>query len=194
MQNKHSAPGICTLSGDGLLKLYRACGDVRILELIRDIAHAIPQYLSRADRPIVDIRVGKRWPIMPPGWMNERVNTSDWEVRDEPWEEIGVGEIFGGSCWSEASMLLTYAELPGVYIDTDTLHTTIFDHVHVQIEQATPNSAVVAITNPTPFAAVVKILAESAVQRAVPLGATALTDALRLSVAAGTTAKVKIPR
>ena len=52
-QNKHSAPGICTLSGDGLLKLYRGSGGVCVLNLLRDIAHAIPQFLSRADRPIV---------------------------------------------------------------------------------------------------------------------------------------------
>jgi hypothetical protein len=28
-QNKHSAPGLCTLSGEALLQLYRCSGDVR---------------------------------------------------------------------------------------------------------------------------------------------------------------------
>ena len=39
-QNKHGAPGICTSSGDALFKIYRATGDRRYAELLRDIAHA----------------------------------------------------------------------------------------------------------------------------------------------------------
>jgi uncharacterized protein YyaL (SSP411 family) len=39
-QNKHGAPGICTSSGDPLFKIYRATGDRRYAELMRDIAHA----------------------------------------------------------------------------------------------------------------------------------------------------------
>lgn len=194
IQNKHSAPGICTLSGDGLLKLYRASGDARVLHLLRDIAHAIPQYLSRADRPIVDTRVGKRWPIMPDGWMNERVNTSDWEVRDEPWEEIGVGEIFGGSCWCEASMLLTTAELPGIYLRTDTLELTVLDHVHAQLEAMEADRLILAISNPTPFEARVKLLAEDAAAMAKPLGAVALSDVVRITVPAGATVRFPVRR
>jgi hypothetical protein len=52
-QNKHSAPGICTHSGLALLKLYRVTGKAEYLDLIKDIAHAIPPYLSRDDRPIL---------------------------------------------------------------------------------------------------------------------------------------------
>ena len=39
-QNKHGAPGICTSSGDPLFKIYRATGDRRYAELLRDIVHA----------------------------------------------------------------------------------------------------------------------------------------------------------
>jgi hypothetical protein len=54
-QNKHSAPGLCTHSGLSLLRLFRHTGDTSdtwIMDLMRDIAHALPQYMSRADRPI----------------------------------------------------------------------------------------------------------------------------------------------
>ncbi len=47
-QNKHAAPGICTSSGDYLFKLYRATGDIRYAELIRDIQHA---YVEAVDMP-----------------------------------------------------------------------------------------------------------------------------------------------
>ena len=70
VQNKHGAPAICTWSGDSLLKYYRATGDRRAQELLADIAHGVPQYISRTDHPI-----GR----MPPGGMCERVNLSAWE-------------------------------------------------------------------------------------------------------------------
>ncbi len=101
VQNKHSAPGICTLSGTSLKKLYEWTGDEKFLDLYREIAAAIPQYISREDRPIhsPDGRA------MPAGFINERVNLSDWEGYDH------VGEIFWGSCWCEVSALLTLAEM-----------------------------------------------------------------------------------
>jgi hypothetical protein len=165
VQNKHAAPGICTLSGSSLLKLYRATGDTLWLDLIRDIARCLPQYVSRADRPIADARTGKRWKVMPPGWVNERVNLSDWEVRGEPWEEIGVGEIFGGSCWSEPAILNTIAEVPGIYLDTATGRCTVFDHVLVQVSRIEPDRITLRITNPTSFPAAPILLAEGADER-----------------------------
>ena len=160
VQNKHAAPGICTLSGASLLKLWRATGDPVWRELVRDIARCQPQYISRADRPIPDTRTPKRWKVMRPGWINERVNLSDWEVRGEPWEEIGVGEIFGGSCWSEPAVLNTIAEVPGIHLATDTLELTVFDHVHVQIALADEHSIVLRVTNATIHAAAPVLLAE----------------------------------
>ncbi len=183
IQNKHSAPGICTLSGVPFLKLFRATGDVRYLELIRDIAHAIPQFMSRADRPIVDIRPGQRWPVMPPGWINERVNMSDWEMRDDPKEEIGVGEIFGGSTWSEPAMMLTWTELPGLYAQPDTGVLCALDHVEAKW---TKDRTGIEVKNPTKFDASVKMLVETSAQaKGTKLGPLPLVDAPRLSVPAG---------
>lgn len=157
VQNKHSAPGICTLSGDSLFKLFRATGDRRYLELIREVAHNLPQYLSRADRPIS---------AMPPGWMNERVEMSDWL---EP-----VGEIFYGSCWPEVTTMLVYAEIPGLYIQTDTALVCAIDHIDAELVENTPDHLTIRLTNPTAFAAQVKMLVETAVQAAIPLGQNAL--------------------
>jgi hypothetical protein len=195
IQNKHSAPGICTLSGDSLLKLFRATGDRRVLDLLREIAHTIPQYLSRADRPIADIRTREmKWRTMPEGWINERVNTSDWEVRGDPANELGVGEIFAGSCWSEGSMLLTYAELPGIYLQTDTLLMSVLDHVYCQLAKVEPGRIALAITNPTPFDASVKLLAERSVDCARPLGPVGLVDPPRVRVPAGATVRYEVAR
>ncbi len=186
IQNKHSAPGICTLSGVPLLKLFRATGDVRYLELLRDIAHAIPQFMSRADRPIVDVRPGQRWPTMPPGWINERVNMSDWELRDDPKEEIGVGEIFGGSTWSEPAMMLTWTELPGIYAQPDTGVICALDHVEARWST---DRRSIEVKNPTRFGADVKMLVETSQHaKSVMLGALPMVDGPKLAVAPGATA------
>ena len=50
----------------------------------------------------------------PIGRMNERVNLSDWEGKNN------VGEVPLGSCWPEVSVMLTYFELPAVYVRKDT--------------------------------------------------------------------------
>ena len=43
--------------------------------------------------------------ILPPGFISERVNMSDWESKR------CIGGVFNGSCWSETSNLLTLAEV-----------------------------------------------------------------------------------
>ncbi len=45
-QNNHGAPGLYILSGDFLLKLYRATGDKRFEELYKDLAHNTIQYVN----------------------------------------------------------------------------------------------------------------------------------------------------
>ncbi|MGF1678187.1 MAG: hypothetical protein ACFCUX_03215 [Candidatus Methylacidiphilales bacterium] len=195
VQNKHAAPGICTLSGASLLKLWRATGDAVWLDLIRDIARCLTQYISRSDRPIVDTRVGKRWKVMPAGWVNERVNLSDWEVRGEPWEEIGVGEIFGGSCWSEPAILNTIAEVPGIVLNTDTLEMTVLDHVFAQTVHVSPDTITLRITNPTPFDAAPVLLAErTSERRARWLGVHPLVGLPALSVPPLATRDFSVPR
>ena len=112
---------------------------------------------------------------MPPGWINERVNTSDWEVRGNA-DAIGVGEIFGGSTWSEVAMLLTWAEWPGIYWRRDTGFLLVSDHLEVAIE-----GDGLKIVNPTKFDTHTKIWAETGARSAVPL------DWPRIEVKAGET-------
>ncbi len=114
-QNTHVAPGICTYSGIALLKLFRYTRDVRFLELLQEITKNLPQYLSHPNRPI---------PGMQEGFVSERINTCDWLE--------GVGELMYGSTWSEVSLMLTYAEIPGVYIVPDMQLAIAFDQVECE--------------------------------------------------------------
>jgi hypothetical protein len=165
VQNKHAAPGLCTLSGASLIKLWRVTGEACWLDLVRDIARCLPQFISRADRPVVDRRPGQRWNVLPSGWVNERCNLSDWEVTNNPREDLGVGDVFGGSCWSEAAVMNTIAEVPGIILATDTMELSVIDHVHVQIAHASPDRLVLRVTNSTPFDAEPVLLAEDAAER-----------------------------
>jgi len=115
-QNKHSAPGICTLSGNSLYKLYKWTGNEMYKELHDDIALTISQYMSTNKRPIYSWDVPKDVILiqddtataerekLPQGFICERVNMSDWETYR------CIGGVFNGSCWCETSNLLTIAE------------------------------------------------------------------------------------
>jgi hypothetical protein len=156
VQNKHGAPAICTWSGDSLLKYYRATGDRRALELLADIAHGVPQYISRTDHPI-----GR----MPPGGMCERVNLSAWEGT----RNVG-GSIFGSCPWVETAAMLTVTELPGVYVRPDTGLVVAFDNVRVEEVSHSGKTVKFRLVNPTKFAADVSVLVESARAAQRPVG------------------------
>lgn len=162
VQNKHSAPGICTLSGNSLFKLYRYTQDPVYLDIICDIARSIPQYISRNDRPIVDPRPGTPVPSMPSGWINERVNMSDWEERGNP-GDIKRGEIFGGSTWSEVASMLSYSELPGIYVLTDKKIIGVFDNLQARIISSTNDSVQIQISNNTKYPSTTNIFYENSI-------------------------------
>ena len=157
-QNKHSSPGICTLSGDSLFRLYRATGRRFYLDLIQQIATSLPQFVSREDRPIV-----ARWNggSMPSGWICERVNLSDWL---EP-----VGEIFRGSCWCEVSLLLTALELPSIYFRPDSGLLVSLDHVEARILERGPEGWLIEVSNPTSHATSIRMLVETSEASKLPL-------------------------
>ena len=162
-QNKHSSPGICTLSGDSLFRLFRATGKIVYLDLIREIATSLPQFVSREDRPIT-ARYGG---AIPSGWICERVNMSDWLE--------AVGEIFHGSCWCEVSLLLTALELPTVYFQTDTRLLAVLDHLEVRSVHHSSGRWTLEITNTTPYPATVRVLAETADEARRPLAPGAIS-------------------
>ncbi len=158
VQNKHSAPGICTFSGDSLLKLFRATGDRTFLELIRETSHNITQYMSREDRQVGDPGA------MRPGYICERVNTSDWEGP----QNVG-GSLFG-SCWPEVSLMLTAVELPGIYVQPDVGFVCVFDHMDTGAMERKGNAAVLSVRNPTAFDAQVRVFSEHSLRASEPLG------------------------
>lgn len=63
-------------------------------------------------------------------------------------------------------MMLTWADLPGIYWDTTAQGVYALDHVEAELVE---NSRALRITNPTPFPARVRLLAEDAAARARPL-------------------------
>ncbi len=150
-QNKHGAPGICTHSGAALLRLYRDTGNTLYIDLLRDIAKAIPQYLSTNAKPIPGLQVG---------WVSERVSTTDWLE--------GIGQIMNGSTWAETSLLLTSTEIPGIYVDLKNKLAIAFDQVEITNLKSRFGRVRITITNPTEYDAKVRILAESRNQMLKP--------------------------
>ncbi|MEO8613573.1 MAG: hypothetical protein ABI600_00405, partial [Luteolibacter sp.] len=173
-QNKHSSPGICTLSGDSLFRLFRATSNAFYLRLVREIATSLPQYVSRADRPILALR-GRS--AMPSGWICERVNLSDWL---EP-----VGEIFHGSCWCEVSLLLTALELPTVYFRPDSGLLVTLDMVEACLVARSATTATLEITNPTDFPVQVRVFSETTGDAARPLPLHAFSNLPVINIDAG---------
>jgi len=119
------------------------------LESASRIARALPQCVSLPERAIhsPDGRA------LPSGWLNERVNTSDWDNN--------LGGVFYGPCWCETSLLLTAAELPGIYAQADTGVAESFDVV-----TARRCGDELDLHNPTAQVAQVRIAVETAAQAA----------------------------
>lgn len=155
-QNKTGVPGICTLSGQSILRVYRATGKASYLKLLKEIAHTIPQHMGREDKRI-PTRAGwgrEGLEKLPTGWICERVDVTQWAYPKT------IGEIAAYSCWCEVALMLTWCDLPGVYWNTsdDTLYC--IDHVSAEVV-TTSRGKGLSISNPTKFDARVKILAES---------------------------------
>ena len=144
-QNKHSAPGICTLSGNSLLKLYRFTGEEAYLEALRNITRGLMQCVSLRERPIYCLE--KRY--LPVGYVNERCQTSDWEGKET------IGGFLCGSNWPEVCVLLTYAEVPGVYVDTAAHRAFALDAVDCGWE-----GDLLWVENPTAYETTVTILTD----------------------------------
>ncbi|MBQ0105447.1 MAG: hypothetical protein KBT47_05375, partial [Armatimonadetes bacterium] len=155
VQNKHSAPGFCTLSGDSLFELYRITKNEIYLNAIRDTAHNITQYLITEQKQ----KIAPDTAGMITDTMNERVETSDWL---EP-----LGEIFDGSCWCEASDCLTYSEIPGLYIDKKNDIICMIDHA--EVKKVLKNEKwQIELFNPTDYDMTLKIFSENKNYRGAP--------------------------
>ncbi len=165
-QNKHGAPGICCSSGDPLFKIYRATGDRRYAELMRDIAHAWQEG------------------VKPGGGIGERLTYCDADSRGNR----GGGD--GDNGWCVLDGILMAMELPGIYVRTDRDELFVFDSIKAQVVKRGPAGVTLKITNPTKFDAQVAILAESAEQADKPLGCTAFLKWPKVEIKAGATREI----
>ncbi len=165
-QNKHGAPGICTSSGDPLFKIYRATGDIRYAELMRDIIAAHGES------------------IRPGGYTNERLTYCDADSRGSRGSHV--------TGWNECNGALMALELPGIYLQTDADRFFVFDSVEAKVVRRDETGVTLTITNPTKFPAAVTVLAESATQARLALGGAAFLKWPKADVAAGETRTVRI--
>jgi uncharacterized protein YyaL (SSP411 family) len=165
-QNKHGAPGICTSSGDALFKIYRATGDRRYAELLRDIVHAHAEG------------------IKPNGEITERLTYCDADSR---------GSRGGGSTgWNELNGILMAMELPGIYVRTDKDEMFAFDHVEAQVLKRDEKGVTLTITNPTKFEAQVTIFTEGGPQAQRPLGTTGFLTWPKVEIKSGAATQVTL--
>lgn len=180
VQNEHSAPGIYVLSGDFLLKLYRATGDLRYLELDKDMAHNIVQYVNTEGN-----RIQSEGGF---GFVTERVQICDWESE-------GIGNIpqnDSNIAWENTTLHHT-TENPGIYVQPDTGLLMVFDHVDARIVSRDADGVTLEITNPTYRDGDIRVLCETSdYARGHSLGWNAFYTWPKVHVAAGETVTVHV--
>jgi len=183
-QNDRGTPGYLLWSGDALFRLYRATGDVALLELLRDTVHNLPRYLR-----CLGHAEGPGEPQAPGGAAStgraRRTDTRRWV--EQP------GEVVPTRGALDAIALLAYTEVPGLYAQTDKGFVFTFDHIDARVRERLAGKLVVALANPTRTDARVRILAETASEAAEPLRPGAVLDAPTKVVPAGETVMVALP-
>ncbi|WP_212004940.1 hypothetical protein [Chitinophaga sp. HK235] len=179
IQNKHAAPGICTSSGDALFKLFRATGNRRYADLLRDIQHAHAEAVNMPGHLTTHNLIGSSM---------ERIQPSDAEGKES------VGNFINTrNSWTETAGMLMALEIPGIYVNTDKREVYVFDHVTARIISKDKSSITLAVTNQTPYDASVSLMAETNRQASVPLAYTAFLKWSHIKVDAGKTVEVRIP-
>ncbi len=179
IQNKHSAPGICTASGDYLFKLFRATGNLQYADLIRDIQHAQAEAVNMPPNHITTNNLV--------GSSMERIQPSDAEGKGS------IGNFINTrNSWTETNGILMAMELPGIYLNTDSKKIYVFDHVEAKTIANTSSGTTIQIANPTSYDANVSVLGETAKQAAGPLSYTAFVNWPKVKVKAGETLKVRV--
>ncbi len=191
-QNKHAAPGICCASGDYLFKLYRATGERKYADLIRDIQHAHTEVVETPGRPSVSTGTRDSWEKNTKtnyyGCSMERIQISDAEGKN------GVGTLSRNTSnvWNELNGMLMAMEIPGIYLNTDKNEMYVFDHVEVTQVERNNSGVILRIKNLTLFPAKVSVFAETKAQSVKPLGYTAFMKWPGLEIMAGETKTVKV--
>ena len=155
-QNKHAAPGVCTMSADHLFKLYRATGKSCYADLLRDIIHAHAEVMETP---------GRKTTGMGSGTSMERIQPTDADGKSQ------VGMILHTSnAWTEDNGMLMGIEIPSIYIQTDSKKIYTFDHLDVKIQESDHSHIMLEIINPTPFDATVSLFSETSKEAKQPIG------------------------
>jgi hypothetical protein len=182
-QSRTGAPGYVVSSGGALFRLYRATGDVGLLELLRDTAHNLAQYL----------RVGGGHET-PEGTGARTRGAEDCSRADTgDWLEANERVVVPAAGLYDAIALLTYTELPSVYAQTDAGFVFAFDHIEARVKERLAGRLVVSLRNPTDRPAALRLLSESAADAALPLPPDAVLAAPITVVAPGATVDLAMP-
>ncbi|WP_316822939.1 hypothetical protein [Pedobacter gandavensis] len=178
IQNKHSAPGICTASGDYIFKLFRATGKMVYADLIRDIQHAHAEAVNMPGHPTTNGLMGSSM---------ERIQLSDAEGKGSIGNYINTR-----NSWTETNGMLMAMELPGIYLNTDQQKLVVFDHVKAEIQSASSSETILVLSNPTVYPAEVSFLSETESQAKKPLSYTAFLKWPKVQLKAGESLKIRI--
>ena len=149
-QNHHIGPSFCTNSGSALLRLYRYTGDPLWLRLLEDVLSGLPQYVCSGQ---------PAWKLMKPGMVTEQFDMADeLMARGDAWEV--------SASWSATCVLLSFGDVPSIYIDKDRKVIGVFDQI-----EARPawRARKLSISNPTNFAARVRIMNQDGESKAIVL-------------------------
>jgi len=179
-QNRTGAPGYVLSSGAALFRLYRATGDLALLELLRDTVHNLAQYLPLAERPTG-------------GAGRSRPEADCARADTAAWLEPNGRLVVPAPGLYDAIALLSYTEIPSVYAQTDAGFVFAFDHVEARVKERLAGRLVVMLKNPTATEARLRLLAESATDAALPLAPGAVLEAPLTVVPPGATVEVAMP-
>jgi hypothetical protein len=174
--SRRASPGHVLSSGDALLRLYRATGDVAFLELLRDTVHNLSQYLRETADAAASATDDPRCARADPArWLEPRTGIVPAD---------GVFDAIG---------LLSYTEVPGIYLRADTGFVFVFDHVTARVKERTRGRVVLTVANPTRIEATVRILADTAESAVEPLRLGAVLEGQTAVVPAGGAVQVSVP-
>ena len=179
IQNAHGAPGMYILSGNFLLRLYRATGDKRYMELLKDIAHNVVQYTTTEKNPVV--------PKAVPGSVSERVNLSDWEGSENIGGSIPDGD--SNMAWGIVTSL-TITQNPGIYMRFDTGDLFVFDNIEAKIIKRDTKNITLRITNPTPYDGKISLFSEDSRMAGVVMDRYAFMKWPKVEVKSGETKEI----
>ena len=181
IQNAHGAPGMYILSGNFLLRLYRATSDKRYMELLKDIAHNVVQYTTTEKNPVV--------PKAVPGSVSERVNLSDWEGAENIGGSIPDGD--SNMAWGIVTSL-TITQNPGIYLRFDTGDLFVLDNIEAKITKRDTKNITLRITNPTPYDAKISLFSEDSRMAGVVMDRYAFMKWPKMEVKSGETKEINI--